>query len=75
MSQPTKPVRLPEIVATIYDLLEPLDTSDRTRVLQGVLGLLGELVVPAAPSAAQLAAASSTGSGQGRIKGPKAIIG
>ena len=72
MSQPTKPLRLPQIVANIYDLLEPLETSDRTRVLQGVLGLLGEPVVPVAPSITPPAGAGSPGGGRGRIKGLKA---
>ena len=73
MSTPTKPVRLPDVVAKIYDLLDPLDASERARVLQSVLGLLGDSTVPlAAPLGAPLANENSTG-GHGRIKGTKAL--
>lgn len=46
MNLHTKQPRLPDIAAKIYDLLEPLDAQTRTKVLQGVLGLLGDSAVP-----------------------------
>lgn len=58
----TKQPRLPDIAAKIYDLLEPLDAPTRTKVLQGVLGLLGD---PAVSEGSPTPGAANTISGFG----------
>src|SRR5438132_14368733 len=42
MTKDATPPKVPEIAGKIYELLEPLDGSTRTKVLQGALGMLGE---------------------------------
>jgi len=73
MNAPTKVVRLPDIVAKIYDLLDPLDASERARVLQSVLGLLGDSSAPLmAPTGTLPVEENSTGT-PGHVKGSKAL--
>src|SRR5438309_7912119 len=42
MTKDATPPKVPEIAGKIYELLEPLDGSTRTKVLQGALGMLGD---------------------------------
>jgi len=75
MSQASKPVRLPDIAAKIYDLLDPLESSDRTKVLQGVLGLLGASAVsesPITPAGAPSPSGLGSSAISRRVSGPKA---
>ena len=70
-------MRIPDIATKIYDLLEPLDSATRKRVIQGALGLLGDPEVPAtaATTSAALAfddAPPTAAGASGRIKGPRA---
>jgi len=42
MSESKSPPNLPDIAGKIYNILEPLDATTRTKVVQGALALLGE---------------------------------
>lgn len=75
MDKTSKPVRLPDITAKIYDLLEPLDALTRSKVLQAALALLGEHTVleasPVPPGAALPTGGASVASSR-HVSGPKA---
>lgn len=74
MTTSKKAPRLPEVAAKIYDLMEPLDAADRSRVLQGVLGLLGEESITSGVGAPTPMASggSSAASPSGHARGAKA---
>lgn len=69
-----KPPRVPEVAAKVYELLEPFEAVDRSRVLQGVLALFGDETASGAGTAVTSVAngGSSTASPGGHAKGPRA---
>lgn len=69
-----KAPRLPDVVAKIYDLLEPLEAADRARVLQSVSGLLGDVPITSGTGTptSMASGSSSTASPSGHARGAKA---